>query len=43
MEFNEPGSVIYKDAETIKLMMMAVMSDILLASPIKGASKSDKR
>ena len=43
MEFNEPGSTVYKDAETLKLMMSAVMSDIMLASPNTAASKSDKR
>lgn len=43
MDFNEPGSTVYKDAETLKLMMSAVMSDIMLASPHTSASKSDKR
>lgn len=43
MDFNEPGSTIYKDAETLKLMMSAVMSDIMLASPSTILSKSDKR
>lgn len=43
MDFNEPGSTVYKDAETLRLMMSAVMSDIMLASPNTAASKSDKR
>ena len=43
MDFNEPGSTIYKDAETLKLMMSAVMSDIMLASPSTNISKSDKK
>ncbi|XP_067945501.1 protein polybromo-1-like isoform X2 [Watersipora subatra] len=43
MDFNEPGSTIYKDAETLKLMMSAVMSDITLASPNTNISKLDKR
>lgn len=43
MEYNEPGSTIYKDAETLQLMMRAVMSDIMLASPSVGTSKADKK